>query len=105
MDKEVPADRPAPVRRDKGAADMGTQVALGWVEEPPKPAPTPPPGPDPVEQANEAALQAALVDAGVTKTGRDEQVIDVLAKLDAADVEVVTGWLTSTKTAEPPPSK
>lgn len=103
--EEIPKERPAVRRVDKTAADTATLVGMGVVPEPPKPVPEPPPGPSPTEQANEAALQAALVEAGVTKAGRDEQVIDALAKLDPADVEAVTRWLTSTKTAEPPPPK
>lgn len=106
MADKFQAERPAVRRVDKSAADTATLVGMGLADPPPKPTTPPPAGPSPTEQANEASLQAALSDAGVTKTGRDEQVIDVLAKLDPADVEAVTRWLTTTtKTADPPPPK
>ena len=40
---EVPAERPARPRQDPGAADLDTQVDLGWVEPAPEPEPLPPP--------------------------------------------------------------
>lgn len=89
--------RPVTRRIDEAAADAGTLATMGHGKPPPVPVADPPPGPSPAEQANEAALQTALADAGVTKTGRDEQVIDVLAKLDPADVEAVTRWLQTKK--------
>ena len=104
-DKELLTERPAVRRVDKTAADTATLVGMGVVDPPPKPVPEQPPGPDPVEQANEAALQSALTDAGVTKAGRDEQVIDVLAKLDPADVEAVARWLKEKKTKPDDPAK
>lgn len=106
VDKSPPGQRPAAPRVDKAAADTGTLVGMGVVPEPPKPVPPPPPGPSPTEQANEASIQKALSDAGVTKTSGDEQVIDVLAKLAPVDVAVVTRWLTTTtKPTEAPPPK
>jgi hypothetical protein len=40
---ETPAERPAEPPVDPGAADLETQVELGWVEPPPEPpAPEPP---------------------------------------------------------------
>ena len=38
---DVPTERPARPREDPGAADLGTQVDLGWVEPPPEPEPHP----------------------------------------------------------------
>jgi hypothetical protein len=105
-DRKPPAARPATPRTDLSGADTATLVQLGRADAPPVPATPPPPGPSAREQANEARLQAALVEAGVVKAGRDEQVIDVLAKLDAADVEAVTRWLAATRpadTVDPPP--
>lgn len=90
--------RPARPRVDDTAGDLGSLARLGMVDPPPEPGP--PPAPDlpdnaqsGMERANEARLQAALGEAGVTKGGRDEQVIDVLARLDPADVDAVTAWL------------
>lgn len=105
MPDKPPAERPAVRRTDLTGADSATLVDLGLVDPPLKPASPPLPGPSPAEQANEAALQAALADAGVVKAGRDEQVIDVLARLDPSEVEAVTRWLTATRTAEPPPEE
>ncbi|NUL09056.1 hypothetical protein [Streptomyces lunaelactis] len=105
MPDDVPAERPAVRKVDKSAADTATLVDMGVVDPQPEPVPEPPPGPSPVEQANEAALEAALVEAGVTKAGRDEQVIDVLAKLDPADVEAVARWLKEKKTKPDDPAK
>jgi type II secretory pathway component PulM len=94
---EQPAPRRVERRIDESAADMGTLADMGHGQRPPVPAAKPLPGPSPTEQANEAALQAALTEAGVTKSGRDEQAIDILAKLDPADVEAVTRWLQTKK--------
>ena len=96
-DQETPTQRPVSRRVDETAADTGTLADMGHGKRPPVPIAEPQPGPSPVEQANESALQAALTEAGVTKSGRDEQVIDVLAKLDPADVEAVTRWLQTKK--------
>ena len=96
--EEIPKERPAHRKVDTSAADTVTLVGMGVVDQPPQPVPEPPPGPSPAEQANEAALEAALTEAGVTKAGRDEQVIDALAKLDPADVEAVARWLKDKKT-------
>lgn len=102
-DDKVPPDRPAPVRRDKAAADMGTQVALGWVEEPPKPPPEPDPlppveeEPSPTETANKAMLTAALTEAGVEEGTGDDTAVALLAKLPPDTVRTVTRWLKSPK--------
>lgn len=101
-----PAARPVVPRTDLSGADTATLVGLGRADAPPVPVAPPPPGPSPREQANEQALQAALTEAGVAKTSRDEQVIDVLARLDPSEVEAVTRWLKETRpadTVEPPP--
>ncbi|MFF5285172.1 hypothetical protein [Streptomyces sp. NPDC013171] len=42
---DVPAERPAIPRRDPGAADIDTQVGLGWVEPQPEPELPAPPAP------------------------------------------------------------
>jgi hypothetical protein len=47
---DVPPERPARVRQDPGAADLGTQVDLGWVEPPPEPEPPAPIEDPPTEQ-------------------------------------------------------
>jgi hypothetical protein len=104
-DRRVASERPAFRQPDRRGADTATLVELGLAEPPPRPSTPPPPGPTAREQANEALLQDALVEAGVTKAGRDEQVIDALAKLDASDVEAVTRWLRATRPAEPPPEE
>ena len=102
-DVKVPPDRPAPVRRDKGAADMGTQVAMGWVEEqakpPPEPAPRPPveDTPSPTEAANKTLLTAALAEAGVEEGTGDDTAVALLAQLPPDTVRAVTRWLKSPK--------
>ena len=102
-DVKAPADRPAHARRDKGAADMATQVAMGWVEEqakpPPEPAPLPPveDTPSPTEQANKTMLTAALTEAGVEEGTGDDTAIALLAKLPPDTVRAVTRWLKSPK--------
>lgn len=94
--------RPARPRVDDTAGDLGSLVHLGMVDPPPEPAPPPAPElPDPaqsgMERANEARLQAALAESGVARGPRDEQVVDVLARLDPADVDAVTAWLKQKK--------
>ncbi|MER7908320.1 hypothetical protein [Streptomyces sp. NPDC096068] len=39
---EIPAEQPVVPRRDPGAADVDTQVDLGWIEPPPEPEPAGP---------------------------------------------------------------
>ncbi|NUP15403.1 MAG: hypothetical protein HOZ81_04730 [Streptomyces sp.] len=96
---EPPAARTP--RRDDTAADVGSLVRLGRVPEQPTPRAPVEPGPSPAEQANEAAIEAALTEAGIAKAGRDEQVIDALAKLDPAEVEAITRWVKSGKGGRP----
>jgi predicted component of type VI protein secretion system len=104
-DRKPPAEHPAVRRPDRAGADTLTLVDMGLADPPPRPSTPPPPGPSPREQANEALLQDALVEAGVTTSGRDEQVIDALAKLDVTEVEAVTRWLRETRPEEPPPEE
>ncbi|MCX5202504.1 hypothetical protein OG897_13730 [Streptomyces sp. NBC_00237] len=94
--------RPARPRVDETAGDLGSLVRLGLADPPPEPAPPPAHElPDAaqsgMERANEARLQAALSESGVSKGGRDEHVIDVLARLDPADVDAVAAWLKQKK--------
>jgi hypothetical protein len=55
-----------------------------------------------MERANEARLQAALSESGVARGPRDEQVVDVLARLDPADVEAVTAWIRQKRDKDEP---
>lgn len=89
----MPDPIPLRPRRDDTAADVGSLVRLGRVPEQPTPQARVEPDPSPVEQANEAAIEAALTEAGVAKAGRDEQVIDALAKLDPTEVEAIARWV------------
>lgn len=83
---------------------MGTLEAMGVVGPQRRPESPPAPGPSPAQQANEAALEAALSEAGVVKSGRDEQVIDALAKLDPVDIEALSRWLKEKKPKPDPPA-
>ena len=94
--------RPTRRRIDQSAGDLGSLIKLGLADPPPIPSLPPPQGlPDEaqsgMQRANEMILQTALVDAGVMKGGRDEAVIDALAKLDPKDVEAVAAWLKQKK--------
>lgn len=103
--------RPARSRVDDTAGDLGSLVRLGLADPPPEPGAPPPASDLPdaaqsgMESANEARLQAALGEAGVTKGVRDEHVIDVLARLDPADVDAVTAWLKQKKDKDDGPKK
>jgi hypothetical protein len=90
---ELPAERPVQRRIDASAADMGTLVDMGVLEEQTQPPPDEPPGPPPEEQANALALDAALAEVGVTKTMADDQAVTALAKLDPATVQAITTWV------------
>jgi hypothetical protein len=108
---EFPAERPVARRPDPGAADLDTQVDLGWQEPPPEPPPPPPPAeppPDPEpptepaqEMANVMMLDTALVDSGVVKTPDDATAVTKLAKLDAATVETVARWIKRGRPSNP----
>lgn len=97
------SQRPARPRVDDTAGDLESLVRLGLADPPPVPAPPPPARglPDAaqsgMERANEARLQAALSESGAAKGSRDEEVIDVLARLDPADVDAVAAWLRQRK--------
>lgn len=93
MSDEAPAPLPAPPRRQPLMADVETLVDMGVLEEQPQPPPEEPPGPPPEEQANALALDAALAEAGVTKTSADTQAVTALAKLDPATVQAITTWV------------
>lgn len=107
-DDEQPAPQRATPRVDHTRADMGTLVAMGWADPQPVASPDPPgyvppaPEPDPptpAEVANEAVLQAALAEAGVTKSAADEDAIDVLSQMDPAAVQAVARWMKAKKDA------
>lgn len=80
---------------DPSIGDVHTLEQMGRIDPQPVPAPRPElgGGPDPVDVAEEAALTAALDDAGVTATAEDHAAVQALAKLDPATVEAVTRWL------------
>jgi hypothetical protein len=88
---------------DATAADAVTLERMGRL--PPQPVPSARPDvpsrPTPADEAEEAALTAALADAGVTATAADEAAVQALTQLDAATVEAVTRWL-KTKKDKPP---
>lgn len=91
----MPDPRPVEPRRLDGAADVGSLVALGMEEPPPKPAPPakPVPPPDTADQSEAAALNAALANAGIETTDSDKAAVAALATLDAATVATVEKWL------------
>jgi hypothetical protein len=78
-------------------ADAETLVGMGVLEEQPQPPPDEPPAPPAQEQANALALDAALAEAGVTKSTADAKAVTALAKLDAATVEAITKWVKQKK--------
>lgn len=102
---EQPAPQRATPRVDHTRADMGTLVAMGWADPQPVASPAPPgyvppapdPAPTPAEVANEVVLQAALVEAGVTKSAADEDAIDALSQMDPAAVLAVARWMKAKK--------
>jgi hypothetical protein len=92
-------------RRPDGAADVGSLVALGIEKPPPTPkAPAPPPvqekppppapAPDP---ADEATLNAALLEAGLSVEAEDAKAVKALAALDSETVAAVAKWVKSKK--------
>jgi hypothetical protein len=99
---EFPAERPVARRPDPGAADLDTQVDLGWQEPPPEPPPDPEPPTQPAQEtAHIMMLDTALVDSGVVKTADDATAVTKLAKLDAATVETVARWIKRGKPGSP----
>jgi hypothetical protein len=99
---EAPVPRPAPPRRQPLMADVETLVDMGVLEEQPQPPPDVPPEPPVEEQANMLALDAALAEAGVSKSTADTQAVTELAKLDPATVAAVTAWVKQKDDPTPP---
>jgi len=95
----MPEVIPAQPRLDTSAGDSHTLEQMGRIDPQPVPAPRPEPDgrPDPVDEAEKAALTAALTDAGVTATADDHAAVQALAGLDPATVEAVTRWLKTKK--------
>ncbi|MFD9069131.1 hypothetical protein [Streptomyces lasiicapitis] len=88
----MPEPRLIARRRDDTAADVGTLVQLGVVDEPPTPAPpAEPPQPDPEEQE---VLAAAVAEAGV----EDAEAVDVLAGLTPEQTAAVARLLNGKNT-------
>jgi hypothetical protein len=107
----MPEARPVARRFDDSAGDMASLVRLGLTERKPVPdkPPRPPvdqnpprPGADPADEAEAAALSAALTEAGIPTTARDQDAIKALAKLDPDTVAAVERWL---KTKKPRPDE
>lgn len=103
----MPARTPQPLepRRREGGTDVGSLVALGLEDPPPVPAPPAPPpvvkappepapAPDPVD---EATLNAALAEAGLSVEAADAEAVKALAALDSDTVAAVAKWLKSKK--------
>lgn len=95
----MPEAVPLQPRRDVTAADADTLVALGRLDPQPIPKERPAPGPpsNSTDQAEAAALTAALADAGIETGAGDQAAVLALASLDAATVETVKAWLKKTK--------
>jgi hypothetical protein len=90
---------PVQSRFDASVGDSGTLEQMGRIGLQPVPSPRPEPGsrPDPADEAEKAALTAALGEAGVTATAGDHAAVQALAVLDPATVEAVTRWLKTKK--------
>ena len=106
----MPTAPERPPRRDDTAADAGSLARMGRIDlqpapkerpEPPRPTPPRGPVPDPVDEAEALQLSAALTEAGITPAAEDQAAVQQLAKLDAATVAVVQGWLKRGKPATP----
>lgn len=82
---------------DTSAADAGTLERMGRIPPQPTPSARPPSRPTPADEAEEAALSAALTDAGVTVTAADRAAVQALTQLDASTVEAVTRWINTKK--------
>ncbi|MFI6032938.1 hypothetical protein ACIBBD_01910 [Streptomyces sp. NPDC051315] len=96
----MPDPRPVEPRRQEGAADIDSLVALGRATPPPIPRPRPDPGPptaDPVDEREAAALTAALAGAGIEAGPADTAAVRALASLDPATVATVEKWLKAKK--------
>jgi hypothetical protein len=103
----MPALDPRPLerRRQDGGADMASLVELGMHQPPPRPSPpkpppvkeTPPapaPASDPVD---EATLNAALAEAGLSVEAEDVAAMKMLAALDSGTVAIVAKWVKGKK--------
>ncbi|WP_328336713.1 hypothetical protein [Streptomyces violaceus] len=107
----MPDPIPLRPRGDDTAADMRSLERLGRIDPQPVPAstsgpPPPDPAPDPVDEAEALQLSAALTEAGIASTPEDQAAVRHLAKLDAATVAIVQGWLKKkSKPATPGQSK
>jgi hypothetical protein len=110
---DMPAERRAERRLDRGAADADTQVHLGWREPDPEPPPPEPPvEPEPPEEtpptdaAQEAVhlmmLDSAFLDAGLPQTDADTAAVEEIARLDPATVRAVAAWVKRGRRPETP---
>jgi len=97
---------PMESRSREGGADVGSLVALGLEDPPPLPAPPPvveaPPGPPAEDPVDEATLNAALTEAGVTVDAADAKAVKALAALDSETVAAVAKWVKGKKKDNPP---
>jgi hypothetical protein len=96
----MPEPRPSEPRRQDGAADVDSLVALGKANPPPLPAEAARPAPptaDPADEREAAALSAALADAGIEAGSADTAAVRALASLDPATVATVEKWLKTKK--------
>lgn len=96
----MPDPRPVEPRRQEGAADVDSLVALGRADPPPIPAPAArpaPPAANPVDEQEAATLSAALADAGIEAGAADTAAVRALASLDPATVATVEKWLQAKK--------
>jgi hypothetical protein len=94
----MPEAVPRQPRRDDTAADAGSLVRMGRIEEQPIPAAlaelaAEPSTEDPNGEQDTAELEEALADAGVTATAADQAALQTLGQLDAATLETVTRWV------------
>ena len=90
------------VIRRTPAADMQTLVDLGLADEQRKPPPDPPPGPPPEETAA-AEIDAALAEAGISRTAKDAEAVAALAVLPPETVKAVLRWVRHKKRDRPEP--
>ncbi|HEY6116821.1 MAG TPA: hypothetical protein VI172_12760 [Candidatus Dormibacteraeota bacterium] len=98
-------------RRQEGGADVASLVALGRADPPPTPRPpheparppVPEPPPVPADPADEAVLNAALLDAGLSVDTEDAAAVKSIAALDSATVAVVAKWVKAKKKDNSPP--
>jgi hypothetical protein len=82
---------------------MQSLTRLGYAE--PQPVPQPPPGMLEAVEPDGSVLADALTEAGVTATAENHAAVQALAKLDAATLATVTGWLKTTQAKPATPKK